>query len=129
LSQKSELTIRQPSIIEDTALSDHPTTPEFSLVLETLIQTYEALTGLTAQRMSRDAHSRWIEWAYPDGIWAGTTSYDRPMSKMVEKLERQIEDEYQRLEAGHPSLIHRGLDIRQHLSIDQAQVNSYALSN
>ncbi len=97
-------------------MSEQPTTPEFSLMIETLIQTYEALTGLTVQRMSRDASSQWIDWAYPDGTWAGTTSYERPRSKMIEKLERQIEEERQRLAAGEPILTCRGLSEPQMLS-------------
>ena len=86
-------------------MSEQPTTPEFSLRLETLIQSYEALTGLTVQRMSRDDQGQRIDWAYPDGTWAGTTCYDRPRSKMIEKLERQIEDMHQRLAVGDTALL------------------------
>ena len=85
-------------------MPEQPTTPEFSLRLEMLIQSYEALTGLTVQRMSHDNQGQRIDWAYPDGTWAGTTCYDRPRSKMIEKLERQIEDVRQRLAAGENAL-------------------------
>lgn len=90
-------------------MNEHPTNPEFSLILETLIQTYESLTGLTAQQRERDAHSEFIHWAYPDGTWAGVTCYDRPRSNMVDKLSRQIDYEHEQLAAGEPILIHRGL--------------------
>jgi hypothetical protein len=109
-------------------LSEQPTTPEFSLVLETLLQTYEALTGLTVQHMSRDAHSRWIDWAYADGTWAGTTSYDRPLSKMIEKLERQIEDEYQRLGVDYTTTDQTSIAM-QLLSTHSEQLPAYAVSN
>ncbi len=80
------------------------------ITFNTLLRTYETLTGLTNQCLTHDANSMWIEWAYPDGTWAGTTSYERPLEQINGKLARQIEQEYRRLQAGEPMLIYRDQD-------------------
>ena len=55
------------------------------------IRTYEGISGLLAQYIRHDSDGLQIEWAYPDGVWAGTTCYEMPLARTVEKLEHQIE--------------------------------------
>ncbi len=81
-----------------------------TMTLRSLIQTYEALTGLIMACMSQNDDSRWIDWAYSDGSWAGTTSYDRSIDRTIEKLEREIEEQRQRLEAHYPLPVYDTLE-------------------
>lgn len=69
------------------------------------ISTYEQLTGLIAHTITYDDRALQIQWAYPDNVWAGTTSYTQPIAEVLHKLSRQIKDEYNQLQAGEPRLV------------------------
>ncbi len=55
------------------------------------IRTYEGVSGLSAQHVGRDSGGLHVYWVYEDGTWAGTTCYEMPLDRAIEKLERQIE--------------------------------------
>ena len=40
-----------------------------------VIRSYENVMGLSAQEIAHDSDGIVINWAYPDGIWAGTTCW------------------------------------------------------
>jgi hypothetical protein len=72
---------------------------EFELaIVRMTAQEYAEATGLTMDSIRRDEHSVWIDWLHPDGAWAGTSSYDQPLHQVIEKLHRQIETEWQRID-------------------------------
>lgn len=81
--------------------------PELIATFNAHLAAYLKLTGLKVQQIRQDTQSLWIDWAYPDGIWAGTSCYDQPLSTAMAKLQRQIEDERQHRRAGQPPLIAR----------------------
>ena len=56
-----------------------------------VIRSYEHVTGLSAQEIGHDSDGIVINWAYPDGIWAGTTCCELPLARTLEKLQRQLE--------------------------------------
>src|SRR5260221_5520755 len=60
-------------------------------------QEYGDATGLTTGSIRRDENSLWIDWLYPDGAWAGTSSYDQPLHQVIEKLHCEIEHVWQRI--------------------------------
>ncbi len=61
-------------------------------------QEYGDATGLTMGSIRRDENSLWIDWLYPDGAWAGTSSFDQPLHQVIEKLHHQIEHIWQRID-------------------------------
>ena len=56
-----------------------------------VIRSYENVTGLSAQQIGHDSGGIFINWLYADGTWAGTTCYEMPLTKAVEKLQREYE--------------------------------------
>ena len=72
-----------------------------------LIKTYEMLTGLVQSRIRQDECSLQIEWTYPDGTWAGVSTYDLPIQQAVERLEAEVEAERTHLGEGYPMWISR----------------------
>src|SRR5258708_39982989 len=83
---------------------------ELGSFLETL-KAYERVSGLTHHRISLDESSMWIDWGYTDGLWAGTTSFDLPLAKAIEKLERDLHYEHEMLRVGQPKLTIRYAEI------------------
>jgi hypothetical protein len=73
--------------------------------LNEAIQTYEKLTGLIANTITYNEMTLEIQWAYPDNVWAGSTLYNQPASSVLQKLSRQIKDEYIQLQAGQDPLV------------------------
>ena len=78
---------------------------EFELaIVRMTAQEYGDASGLTMGGIRRDEHSLWIDWQYPDGTWAGTSSYDQPLQQVIEKLHQQIEHVWQQIDPNIPQL-------------------------
>jgi hypothetical protein len=56
-----------------------------------VIRSCERIMGLSAQQIGHDSDGLFIHWAYPDGEWAGTTCCEMPLSRTIEKLQRQLD--------------------------------------
>ena len=60
---------------------------DFSSLFDS-IKVYEMLMGLELGGIRHDDASVCIDWTYPDGSWAGTTSCDLPVESVIAKLDR-----------------------------------------